>query len=269
MRPHLCLLVLAPIGAGCSSWPGFDRPHAEAGAYLALYTLHGRASMQSPGAQGPTDNAAMRLSEFGVGDRDDDVGGYLTLGDGFSGAELNYFKLTMADTEPGALSAGFGVLQANELVTSDVEMDEWRLRYVAKLLEHAFDNRVRVEFGGGVAIAHRRLDFSVKRDTGDGQSFTAEDNGVPYVFGRLRGSYGAASLNLDWAYVDGIGFGRDFDGRMQDVEVTGRYGFGAQDATIFAGYRYTELPAQGREGGLAYRADLRLEGFQVGMQVRF
>lgn len=256
-------------GSGCSSWPGFDRPHTEAGAYLALYTLRGRAKMQSQGASGVQDNPGMALSDFGVGARDDDVGGFLTVGDGFSGAELNYLKVTMADTTPGTLTAPFGTLALGEMVTTAAEMDEWRLRYVAKLLEHEFGNQTRVEFGAGAAVAHRRFEFFPKRASGDGQILTAKDRGVPYLAARLRGSRGPASINLDWAYVDGIDFGGDFDGRMQDVELTGRYEFVRQDVTVFVGYRFTELPARGQEGDFAYEANLRLEGYQLGMQLRF
>lgn len=264
--------TLVPVAlalTGCSAWPGFDRPHVEAGAYLALYTLRGRAKMQSQGPTGVQDNPGMRLSDFGVGARDDDVGGFLTAGDGFSGLQLDYFKLTMKDSTPGTLTSDFGSLAQGEMVTTNVEMDEWRVRYIAQVFEYTFPTRVRVQFGIGAQLAHRRLEFFPKLASGEGQIVTAQDDGVPYVAARLRATYGPASLNLDWAYDDGVDFGGDFEGRMQDVELTGRYEFSRQDVLLFAGFRHSELPARGHENDLAYRADLRLEGLQLGMQLRF
>lgn len=269
MRPHPSLLVLTAIAAGCSSWPGFDRPHVELGAYLGLYTLQGRAKMQSAGAQGVQDNPGMRLSEFGLGERDDDVGGILSVGDGFSGIDLNYLQVAMRDTQPGTLSAAFGRLAPGDMVTTTVEMDEWRVRYIAKLFEHTFANRMRVELGVGAALAHRSLDFAAIKDNGDGQIIRPGDSGVPYLAARARGTLGAASINLDWAYDDGIDFGGDFDGRLQDVELTGRYEFAGQDVTLIAGYRVSDLPVKGTQGSFDYAADLRLEGFQLGMLLRF
>ena len=266
MRPHLSVVLLA----SCSAWPGLDRPKVDAGAYLALYELRGRARMDSNVGGVIQNNPGMDLAVFGAGERDDDVGGYITVGDGFSGFEFNYFKLTMEDSSPGMLTSPFGSLDAGEVVLTEVEMDEWRARYVAKLFEHTFPNRLRVGFGLGGAVAHRDLKFFPRRQTlGDGQILTAKDYGLPYAAARLRGTYGPVSLNLDWAYHVGVDFGGDFAGRMQDIELIGRYEFVRQDVTLFAGYRYTELPAKGRENDLEYRADLRLEGFQLGLQLRF
>jgi len=264
------LLVLAPLaGAGCSSWPGFDRPHAEAGAYVAFYQLNGRVQMQSDTPQGIQDNLGMRLEQFGLDERDDDVGGFLNIGDGFSGLDVDYLKVTMKNAAPGPLSEGFGVLQPGDLVTTKMELDEWRARYVASILDHTFRDGPRLEFGIGAAMAHRDLEFFPKRATGEGQILTAKDAGVPYLAARLRGSYGAVSLDLDWAWNDGFDLGGDFEGRLQDVELTGRYDFPGQDVMLFVGYRFSELPAKGHEGPLAYRADFRLEGYLVGLQLRF
>lgn len=253
----------------CSAWPGLDRPHVDAGAYLALYELRGRARMNSRVGGEVQCNPGMELKEFGVGERDDDVGGFLTVGDGFSGFELHYFKLKMKDTDPGTLGLPFGVLAAGETVTTAVEMDEWRVRYVAKLFEHTFARGARIAFGLGAALAHRDLEFFPKRVTGEGQILTAKDDGVPYLGARARASHGPLSLNLDWAYNDGVDFGGDFEGRMQDIELLARYEFVRQDVTLFAGYRYSELPARGHEDDLEYRADLRLQGIQLGLQLRF
>ena len=266
MRPHLCFVLLA----SCSTWPGLDRPQVDAGGYLALYQLRGRARMNSDVGGTIQQNPGMEMKVFGVGDRDDDVGGYITVGDGFSGFDFNYLKLTMQDTSPGVLESDFGSLPAGTTVITAVDMDEWRGRYIAKVFEQTIQGRARVAFGVGAALAHRDLKFFPKQQsTGVGQILTAKDDGVPYLAARLRGTYGPISINLDWTYDDGIDFGGDFEGRMQDIELLGRYEFVRQDVTLFAGYRYTELPAKGHEGDLEYRADLRLEGLLVGMQLRF
>lgn len=263
-------MVLLALVGGCSAWPGLERPYVDAGGYLALYRLRGRARMNSFTGSGSQSNPGMELREFGVGERDDDIGGFLSVGDGFSGFDFNYYRLTMQDTTPGTLSSAFGSLAAGEVVVTAVTMDEWRARYLAKVAEYTFPERIVVAFGVGLALAHRDLEFFPKQQaTGAGQILTAKDYGVPYLAARLRGSYGVFSLTLDWAYDDGVDFGGDFEGRLQDIELLGRYEFLRQDVTLFAGYRYTELPARGHEGGLEYRADLRLEGLQVGLQMRF
>src|SRR5690606_20095169 len=225
MRPFLCSLPLAVVLApACSSWPGLDRPQVDAGAYLALYELRGRARRSSLDAGGNIQrNPGMELSMFGVGDRDDDVGGWSSVGDGFSGFQLDYFKLTMKDTSPGILDTPFGELEAEEEVVTEVEMDEWRARYLAQILEHTF-GEVRVQLGIGLQLAHRDLKFFPKRvTTGDGQLVTAKDDGVLYAVARLRASRGPLSVTLDWAYDDGVDFGGDFEGRLQDIELLARY----------------------------------------------
>lgn len=232
-----------------------------------MYRLRGNAKMQSTG---PVDNARMPLTDLGVGERDDDVGGLISVGDGFSGFEFGFYKLTMKDSTPARLTSDFGALQVGDEVVTGVEMDEYRARYIAKVFEQNVQKRLKVTFGLGGAIAHREFEMFPKEvGTGAGQIVTARDYGMPYVVARLRGTVGPVSLNLDWAYNDGVDFGGDFDGRMQDVELTGRYEFALQEVAVFAGYRFSEFPASGHEAELGYELDLRLDGWFIGGQMRF
>jgi hypothetical protein len=271
MRPLLCAAVSLLFGTGCTTWPGFDRPRVDASAYLAMFRLRGNAKMQSAaGGGGVVDNARLELDELGVGERDDDVGGLITVGDGFSGVDMGFYKLTMKDTTPGRLTSDFGSLLQGQEVITKVEMDEYRVRYIAKVFEQSIQKRLKIAFGVGGALAHRELEMFPKVvGTGEGQIVGVRDYGMPYVAARLRGTLGPVSLNLDWAYNDGIDFGGDFDGRMQDVELTGRYEFALQDVAVFAGYRNSEFPARGHEGEFGYELDLRLDGWFIGGQMRF
>lgn len=267
------ILLVAALGVstGCSSLPGFDRPQVDVAAHLAVYQLRGRARMQSiAGGGGLQENGNVDLHDLGVGERDDDVGGTISVGDGFSGTTLSYQKLTMQDSRPATVPTAFGALVPGDEVRTKVVMDELRLRYIGEVYELQLKNKVEFTFGLGGAIAHRDLELFPKRTSdGTGQILQIKDDGVPYLAGRGRATYGQTSVQLDWAHNFGLDFGGDFDGDLQDIEITVRYAFPLQNVSVYGGWRRSDLPAGGHMGPFTYAAAFVLEGYFLGAEMRF
>ena len=267
------ILLVAALGVstGCSSLPGFDRPQVDVAAHLAVYRLRGRARMQSVASGGGLqENAAIDIQDLGIGQRDDDVGGTISVGDGFSGADFSYQKLTMAVAEPVTVTTPFGGLMAGDEIKTKVDMDEVRARYIGKVYGLQLKNQAEFTFGLGGVLAHRELEIFARRTAdGTGQRLVIEDNGVPYLAARVRAQYGPTSLQVDWAYNFGLDFGGDFEGEMQDLEVMANYAFPLQNVSVFAGWRRSELPAGGHATPLAYATDLVLDGYFLGARMRF
>ncbi len=131
-----------------------------------------------------------------------------------------------------------------------------------------------LRLGIGAAITHREGEFEVFRVTpqgnsGDQQKFDFKDDGLPYGTARARIDYMNLGLQVDYAINPDLTFGSDFDGNMQDLEVTLSYNFIDQGIALTAGWRRSEIPAEGREGSLAFDTDFRLEGFVLGLAATF
>ncbi len=219
---------------------------------------------------GVQDNAAVDIQDLGVGARDDDVGGTLSVGDGFSGFDLAYQKITMLHVDPTIVTTPFGALAPGDEIQTEIDMDEIRARYVGKAYELKLKNKLEFAFGVGGALVHRELKLAARRIAdGTGQIIEIKDDGVPYLAGRARATYGPASLQLDWAHNFGLDFGGDFDGDLQDVELTARYAFPLQNVSVFGGWRRSDFPAGGHVGPLDWAASLVLDGLFVGAQMRF
>lgn len=267
------LLVLLAVGTstgGCSSWPGFADPRIDLGGVVAFYRLRGRARMQSAGAGGAQNNPAIALRDFALGERDDDVGASLSVGDGFSGFDVQYLKLTMRDTSTGTLTAPFGPLPQGESVFTVFEGDEIRGRYIAELLPLPLGDELKLSLGGGGVLAHRGLKFFPRSvATNSGPLLDIKDDGVAYVAARGRLSRGPVAAVLDWAYSPDLTFGGDFDGTLQDIELSLRYTAELQNVELFVGWRYSDLPVAGVAQGLDYAAKFRMDGYFVGGAFRF
>jgi hypothetical protein len=155
-------------------------------------------------------------------------------------------------------------------------MTEFVLQYQAKVVEFSIatetDDDVRLRFGVGGSIDHReaRLDLQDSdTTTGGRQTIDMKDNGIFYILGRFRMDYAAVGLQLDWYVAPNTQFGGDFEGVMNDVEIVALYTLDPQDLTFRVGYRWTQLPASGNEGGLEYDVDYLLEGWEFGIEFTF
>ena len=259
------------LGAGgCASWPGLDNPQISLAPYLALYTLEGQARMQSAAGGAIVNNAAMPIATLGLRERDDDWGGTLAIGDGFSGFELSYLRLDMDDTETGTLTADFGAVPAGTVVNATAKMDEFRFGYVAQAFLWENDQGLYAKLGGGLTLVHRELDFVVQQEDGPArQAIRAKDVGLPYLKGRLDVGYRQFGIDVDYAWNPDLELGGDFSGTLQDLEVVAHFTLEDQDLTLYAGYRRSDLPASSREGPFRYDADFELEGFFLGIRFSF
>lgn len=264
--PALVLSLLA----GCAAVPGLDDPRVEFAPYYAAYRLGGDTSLQSGSGGSVVSNAPIDTSAFALNRRDDDYGGSLSLGDGFSGFDLHYLKLEMKALSATPLPAGWGALDAGDLVRTQVDLDEWRLRYIARVFAHETDNELSARLGLGAALAHRDLDFdAVEINSARRQTLHLEDDGVAYAAARAELGYGAMTLRADYAFSSDWTFGGEWHGDFHDLELAANYLFADQDLAVFAGYRRSELPARGQQSGLDFDADFVLDGFFVGVRFGF
>ncbi len=259
------------IASACSSLPGLDFPELTVKPQYYLAKLRGKTRMQSaPAGQPLQNNAAMDLKTVGMRKRDDDYGGLLAYGDGFSGLEFSYARFEIDTSDRGRTTADWGVIPAGSIVESKFDIEEFKLSYIGQVWEHETENETRLQFGLGGTLAHREGKFVLKEDGGGlSQIARFQDDGIPYAAARLRGSAQGFALTMDYAWTN-LTFGGDFDGQMQDYALTGSYTLEDQDITFFAGFRWLELPTSGTgEGGFAYDNDYRLEGWVLGAELRF
>lgn len=263
----------ALLFAACNSFPIMADPRVQVSPYLAVYQLRGDLGMQSDPGTGIQNNAEQSLKLFGFDKHREDVGVRVHIGDGFAGLEIDYYRLDQRSTRGGVLEDDFGELQQGDQVTMNAVMDEFRIGYLAQVLDGSFDyhdHPIEWRLALGGILAHRSLDLQMQ--TVDGarrQSLHADDDGVLYPAIRLRAKWQNVHLDIGYAISPELDFGGDFDGVMQDFEARIAYTVPYQDITLFAGYRYSTLPVAGTEGGFGYSGDLVLDGFQFGLQVSF
>ena len=67
----------------------------------------GPRGQRAPGG-GVQSNPAQSTQQLGVSDRDDDWGGRINLGDGFSGLDFSYLNLDQKSSNEGVLTSDFG-----------------------------------------------------------------------------------------------------------------------------------------------------------------
>ncbi len=250
--------------------PGLGDPRVTLTPRYAAYELSGRTSLSSMNGAQFVSNAGQDVANFGVGERDDDWGGRLHVGDGFSGVELDYQDIDMQSYDVGALTAGYGPLLATDRARARFQMDEWRIGYFGKVFVTEIREGLNAEVALGGVLAHRRMTFDAIEATGvRRQKFTARDDGTPYLAARARVSYRDFALGADYLINPDLHWGGDFEGTMQDVEITLSYRFEDRDVSILGGWRHAQLPSSGFEGPLRFDTDFDLEGFFVGVAFTF
>jgi hypothetical protein len=263
------VVALVPLAA-CSSVV-FADPQIQASPYYAIYQLRGDMTIQTnPGAGlPPQDNPEQPLRTFGQDHHGDDVGFRADIGDGFSGFRIDYYRFDENTTRHGVLDADWGNLLAGDVVRMDATMDEVRVGYVLPIgrIETTWRERpLTFQFAGGAVLAHRMIDLHARTEDGARrQNVKIEDAGVVYPAARARAAWREFALDAEYAISPELNFGGDFDHVLQDLEIRASYTLPMRELTVFAGYRYSELPASGIESGLEFDADLRLDGFEFGV----
>ena len=155
------ILLLALSLTACDVLPGLQYPELTLRPQYHALKLRGDSSVQTGVTGGaPVDNPSVDLENLGVRRRDDDVGGTLAYGDGFSGLELSFLQVDLGSTERGTTPNAYGNLATGARVSSEFFMDEYRLSYIARLFEHETDDELKFRIGAGPLIAHRDASFT-------------------------------------------------------------------------------------------------------------
>ena len=269
------LAATAPFLCLCACTLTTAEPQIHVAPYLAVYRLRGDTSMQSqPTPSGPgQDNAPQTMRTFGQDHHREDVGVRVDIGDGFGGFRVDYYRLDMGTAETGVLTADWGALRAGDVVQMSAAMDEVRLGYLEPFVDvksEYRDHPLRVRFAAGGVFAYRGLDLRARTEDGSRTQGVSIHGDVLYPALRAQVAYRDVSLDVEYAIApDALVLGGDFDGVQQDFEARIGYSLPMRDITFYGGYRYSEVPAEGTEGGLRYDADLVIDGFQFGVRVTF
>ena len=259
--------------ASCAAIPGLEDPSLTLIPAVTLLDIEGDTSMQSPSGLAPANNSTFSLRDLGVGERSSEVGGAVRMGDGFAGVDLLYLNIDNSSARSGTLPDDWGNLQSGDVVSTRVEGNEFRLRYIAQMYEHTLptdDEDLVLHAGAGGVLAHRELKFQATAAGGSRtQVAAAKDNGVLYLAGRGRLTYGGLGLIADLAVSPYLNLGGDFEGAMWDLELMATYTLEDQDLTAYVGWRRAEMPASGSDGGFHYDLDLTMDGYFLGLEITF
>lgn len=241
--------------------------------YLALYQLRGEVSLESPVPGGPPqDNPPQDLRIFGQDHHREDIGIRTDIGDGFGGFRVDYYKLDQGSADPGVLEANWGALLQGDVVVMDVVMDELRVGYLEPLITAKTtwrEHPLSLKFAMGGVLAWRDMRLRAKTDDGQRHQNVEIEGDVFYPAARLRVSWRDIGFDVEYAVSPDLVIRGDFEGLQQDLELRATYSIPTRDVTFFAGYRYSEFPAEGEQGGLAFDSELALDGFQFGVTVTF
>ena len=245
-----------------------DNPRVTLAPAVTFHRVQGNASMQSIVGGGVVDRPKHSANQFGIDRREEDVGGTLSVGNGFSGFDVSYQPL---DAEgPGFLPGGFGAINPNDTVRSRLELDEWKLGWLGEVIGVKPREDLHFQLGFGLALYHRDLKLTVKEISGARQQkVKLDDPGLPYATTRGRATWGRVFGQVDYAINPDLSWGGDYDGILNDLALRVGVAFPDQDFALFGGWRYDEFAGNGYDGGRRFDVDLRLEGFFVGGELTF
>ena len=265
-------LAAVAVLAACGL-PKTVSPRLVVSPYYAAYQMRGRLGMQSDSGSGPVDNNPQSLRNLGQDHYEDDYGIRVDVGDGMTGLRVEWYRASMSPTSTGVLDDDFGHLLANDVVQSNVRMNEYRVGYLQQVWEaHGalYDRPLDLAFAAGGILAHRDLELHARStDLARHQDIDISDHGVVYPALRFRAGWQSLALVLEYAMSPDLSFGGDFQGLQQDVEARLTYTVPFQDIGLFVGYRYSTMSVEGVEGGLGFDGHLYLDGIQLGVTVSF
>lgn len=268
------LAALAAVLCSACSATVLAEPRILVSPYLALYQVRGDIGLQSqPVPGGPLqDNAPQPMRNFGQDHHREDVGVRADIGDGFAGFRIDYYRLDMGTADNGTLSADWGRLLANDVVSMSMTMDELRVGYLEPLVHvrtNWRDRPLSLQFAAGGVFAYRSMDLRARTVDFSRTQNVDISGDVIYPAARFRASWRGFAFDADYAISPELELGGDWEGVMQDIEVRFGYTMPLHDITFFGAYRYSTLPAEGQSDGFAYDADLTVDGFQFGVSVTF
>jgi hypothetical protein len=268
----LAVLFATSVFSGCSSIT-MAEPRMLVSPYLALYQIRGQVALDSPVAGGPPQaNPPQDLRLFGQDHHREDVGIRTDIGDGFGGLRVDYYKLDQGSADPGVLEANWGNLLQGDVVVMDVVMDEVRVGYLEPLFEVKQDWRehpLSLRFAAGGVLAYRDMTLRAKTDDGQRHQNVNIEGDVIYPAARFRASWRDVGFDAEYAVSPNFVIRGDFEGLQQDLELRATYTIPMRDVTFYAGYRYSDIRAESDAGGLAFDADLVIDGFNFGVVVTF
>lgn len=266
--PLACLFLLAACGL-----PGLESPQYRLTPEFTLYQLTGNARMQSESGGVRTDNDPVSARQLGQDQRDaGDVGGTISVGDGFSGLDFSYLHVDVdGGTARGTLEQNFGSLQAGDRVYSRLSGDEFKVSYFGKAYEHEWKSGAKVRLAPGFTLAHRDLSLrTTERNKARSQRIDLHDQVTPYLAVRARANWKLWAVNLDYAIDPGVHLGGSYEDILQDVALSLRYtALPDQDVDLIVGWRRFDLNASDSNDDLRWETKWKLDGFFFAVSIGF
>lgn len=268
---NLAILGAAALAGACTST--FAEPRLLVSPYFTVYRLHGDVAMQSAPTPGALqDNVAQPTRAFGLNGHENDIGVRVDLGDGFAGLRLDYLRLDQGTTRSNVLDGDWGRLLAGDEVRGSATMDEFRLGWLEPILTARTNYREQplvVKVAAGGQLAHRDLTYGASTLDGARSQKVGIDGDVAYAAVRVRATWRSFGVEGDYAISPGLVLGGDYEDLQQDLEMRVTYNLPLHDVTFFAGFRYSQLQAEGNVDGFGYDADLSIDGYQFGVTLVF
>jgi hypothetical protein len=271
-KTRVASLAWTIVLGACALPPALEDPKLQFTPYLSVYEVTGKTRMQSfNGGGGVVDNNSINLRDMGGGHHDEDVGGRVDVGDGFSTFRVDYLRLDANSSRKNAIPDDWGALVQGDVVHMGTIMDEVRVGYVNEVWHGTFgekERQVDVRVGLGAVLGWRNMKMEVVEDNlVRQQTIHADDDGSIAPAVRARASLRGWFLETEYAISpEGWSFGGDFDS-TQDLEVRIGYQIPLQDVAVYAGWRWSQYEISGTEGSLRHDDDLTLTGFQFGVVI--
>jgi hypothetical protein len=126
-----------------------------------------------------------------------------------------------------------------------------------------------VKVAAGAQLAHRDLTYGASTLDGARSQKVDIDGDIAFAALRVRATWRSFGVEGDYAISPGLALGGDYENLQQDLEMRVTYNLPLYDVTFFAGFRYSQLQAEGRVDGFGYDADLSIDGYQFGVTLVF
>lgn len=246
---------LVSATAGCRTWRlvaevGYTQVRARGNAALAA---------QASGID-PSQVRADLEDDFGLDDASGSPVGRVELGLGITTLSVSGFGYEEAGT--GRLRVPFGDIPVNSSVRTEV-----RILNAASALTFDVIDAGGFRLSPGLALDYFDLDIQVESTSGTTRTERVDTSApIPLLFARAELDLRRVVLLVEGGWIRAEV--RDFDGTFFDLAATLRVPV-YDRIHLQAGYRYIGLDAMGTADDQNLAARIALDGWQVGLGVRF
>ncbi len=175
--------------------------------------------------------------------------------------EASYFATEQEGT--GILTADFGNITVGSAVSSTMDLAAGRLALTWDLFDLGF-----LEVSPGLAVEYLDIELVVEEPVFDLSEEISVEQPVPMLALGLEGRLPKIPLRLTADFAGIVAGFEDLDGLVLDSEIRLEYELWSWCA-VFAGYRRLIIELEGRADGQEFDGDIDIDGFMLGLGLRF